>query len=181
MPQKSAGCQGVVLNRTGYGKSPNSLYIKRYQNHWDSHWPSIDASLPAMDPYGKVIGAMLRPATLVLVVLASAAAIAHAFWAPFPGSGENPGLDLVAYHDPGFHAVIRTWYYAAPAVPVVLAGSLGLSVWRVWLQPRVGSGGRRGSSHQRSCAAARLRLVSVAQSAVGSDLSHVITCSYHVY
>ena len=128
--------------------------------------PSPAGSLPAMDPYGKVIGAMLRPATLVLVGLASAAAIAHAFWAPFPGSGENPVLDLVAYHDPGFHAVIRTWYYAAPAIAVVLAGSLGLSVWRVWLQPRVGSGGRRSSSHQRSCAAARLRLVSVAQSSI---------------
>ena len=131
-----------------------------------SHALPPAGSLPAMDPYGKVIGAMLRPATLVLVGLASAAAIAHAFWAPFPGSGENPVLDFVAYHDPGFHAVIRTWYYAAPAVAVVLAGSLGLSVWRVWLQPRVGSGGRRGSSHQRSCAAARLRLVSVAQSSI---------------
>ena len=98
--------------------------------------------LPAMDPYGKVVRAMLRPATLVLVGLASAAAIAHAFWAPFPASGGNPVLDLIAYHDPGFHTVIRIWYYVAPAVAVVLAGSLGLSVWRVWLQPRARGGGR---------------------------------------
>ena len=87
---------------------------------------------------------MLKPATLVLVGLASAAAIAHAFRAPFPGPGGNPVLDLIAYHDPGFHTVIRVWYYVAPAVAVVLFGSLGLSVWRVWLQPRAG-GGRRGT------------------------------------
>ena len=85
---------------------------------------------------------MLKPATLVLVGLASAAAIAHAFWAPFPGMGGNPVLDLIAYHDPGFHTVIRVWYYVAPAVAVLLFGSLGLSVWRVWLQPRAGGGGR---------------------------------------
>ena len=98
--------------------------------------PSAGGSLPAMYPYGKVVRAMLRPATLVLMGLASAAAIAHAFWAPFPASGGNPVLDLIAYHDPGFHTVIRVWYYVAPAVAVVLFGSLGLSVWRVWLQPR---------------------------------------------
>ena len=97
-----------------------------------------------MDPYGKVVTAMLKPATLVLMGLASAAAIAHALWAPFPASGGNPVLDLIAYHDPGFHTVIRVWYYVAPAVAVVLFGSLGLSVWRVWLQPRAG-GGRRGT------------------------------------
>ena len=32
---------------------------------------------------------MLKPATLVLVGLASAAAIAHAFRAPFPGPGDT--------------------------------------------------------------------------------------------
>ena len=97
-----------------------------------------------MYPSGKGASAMLKPATLVLVGLASAAAIAHAFRAPFPGPGGNPVLDLIAYHDPGFHTAIRVWYHAAPAVAVVLFGSLGLSVWRVWLQPRAG-GGRRGT------------------------------------
>ena len=96
-----------------------------------------------MDPYGKVVTAMRRPA-LILAGAAAVAAIAHAFWAPFPASGGNPVLDLIAYHDPGFHTAIRVWYYVAPAVAVVLAGSLGLSVWRVWLQPRAG-GGRRGT------------------------------------
>ncbi len=97
---------------------------------------------PTWLPYGKVDTAMRRPATLVLVGLASAAAIAHALRAPFPASGGNPVLDLIAYHDPALYAVIRVWYYAAPAVAVVLAGSLGLSVWRVWLQARARGGGR---------------------------------------
>ena len=105
--------------------------------------PSAGGSLPAMDPYGKVITAMRRPA-LILAGAAAVAAIAHAFWAPFPASGGNPVLDLIAYHDPGFHTVIRVWYYVAPAVAVLLFGSLGLSVWRVWLQPRAGAG-RRGT------------------------------------
>ena len=109
-----------------------------------SHALPPAGSLPAMYPYGKGASAMLKPATLVLVGLASAAAIAHAFRAPFPGMGGNPVLDLIAYHDPGFHTVIRVWYYVAPAVAVVLFGSLGLSVWRVWLEPRAG-GGRRGT------------------------------------
>ena len=56
VPHKSAGCQGVALNRTGYGKSLNSLHIKRYWDPMDSHWPSIDASLPANYPYaGKAV------------------------------------------------------------------------------------------------------------------------------
>ena len=84
---------------------------------------------------------MRRPA-LILAGAAAVAAIAHAFWAPFPASGGNPVLDLIAYHDPGFHTVIRVWYYVAPAVAVVLFGSLGLSVWRVWLQPRAKGGGK---------------------------------------
>ena len=106
--------------------------------------PSAGGSLPSIDPYGKVVTAMRRPATLVLMGLAAVAAVAHAFRTPFPGPGGNPVLDLIAYHDPGLHTVIRVWYYVAPAVAVVLFGSLGLSVWKVWLQPRAG-GGRRGT------------------------------------
>ena len=86
----------------------------------------------------------MRPATLAIIGTALGAAAGHAFRAPFPGMGGNPVLDLIAYHDPGLHTVIRVWYYAAPAVAVVLAGSVCLSVWRVWLEPRAG-GGRRGT------------------------------------
>ncbi len=77
----------------------------------------------------------MKLATLVLLGAALGAAAGHALAAPFPGPGDNPYLDLVAHHDPGLHTVIRAWYYAAPGVAVVLAGSLALSVWRVWLQP----------------------------------------------
>ena len=56
--------------------------------------------------------------------------------------GGNPVLDLIAYHDPGLHAAIRVWHYAAPGIVVVLAGSVCLSVWRVWLQPFARGGGR---------------------------------------
>ena len=97
----------------------------------------------AIDPSRKGVGPM-RPATLAIIGTALGAAAGHAFRAPFPGMGGNPVLDLIAYHDPGLHTVIRVWYYTAPAVAVVLFGSLGLSVWRVWLEPRAG-GGRRGT------------------------------------
>ena len=86
----------------------------------------------------------MRPAALAIIGTALGAAAGHAFRAPFPGMGGSPVLDLIAYHDPGLHAVIRVWYYTAPAVVVVLAGSVCLSVWRVWLQPRAG-GGRQGT------------------------------------
>ena len=95
----------------------------------------------AIDPSRKGVGPM-RPATLAIIGTALGAAAGHAFRAPFPGMGGNPVLDLIAYHDPGLHTVIRVWYYAVPAVVVVLAGSVCLSVWRVWLQPRARGGGR---------------------------------------
>ncbi len=132
---------------TGKGATPLRDALVRAWGRSCSHTPCPRPRRVApwsIHPYGKVVTAMLRPATLVLMGLASAAAIAHALWAPFPASGGNPVLDLIAYHDPGFHTVIRVWYYAAPAVAVVLAGSVCLSVWRVWLQPRARGGGRGG-------------------------------------
>ena len=84
----------------------------------------------------------MRPATLAIIGTALGAAAGHAFRAPFPGMGGSSVLDLIAYHDPGLHTVIRVWYYTAPAVVVVLAGSVCLSVWRVWLQPRARRRGR---------------------------------------
>ena len=84
----------------------------------------------------------MRPATLALMGTALGAAAGHAYRAPFPGMGGNPVLDLIAYHDPSLHAAIRVWHYAAPGIVVVLAGSVCLSVWRVWLQPLARGGGR---------------------------------------
>ena len=85
-------------------------------------------------PSGKGVRPM-RPWTLVLIGVALVAAGARAFLAPFPGTGDNPYLDLIAWHDPGVHAVIRVWYYLAPGFAVLLAGSISLSVSRVWLRP----------------------------------------------
>ena len=70
-----------------------------------------------------------------LLLPALAVAVVQAFLAPFPGTGDNPYLDLIAYHDPAIHTVIRAWYYASPAAAVLLAGGLLLSIWRVWLEP----------------------------------------------
>ena len=77
----------------------------------------------------------MRPWTLVLVGLALVALAWRAFLAPFPGPGGNPYLDLIAHHDPGLHRVIHVWHFLAPGVAVFLAGSITLSVSRVWLRP----------------------------------------------
>ena len=82
----------------------------------------------------------MRPWTLVIIGVALTAATVRAFLAPFPGIGGNPVLDLIAYHDPGLHTVIHVWYYAAPGIALLLAGSVCLSVSRVWLEVTAGRG-----------------------------------------
>ena len=84
-----------------------------------------------------------RRPLLLLLAAAGAAAAVRAVAAPFPAPGENAVLTLIWANDPGIHAAIRAWYYAAPAVAVVLAGSVLRSVWRVWLRP-LGRRRRRG-------------------------------------
>ena len=78
----------------------------------------------------------MRTSTLAIIGAAVGAVGGRALGAPFPGVGDNPYLDLIAYNDPGLWAVIRGWYYAAPGVAVVLAGSMCVSAWRVWFRPR---------------------------------------------
>ena len=77
----------------------------------------------------------MRPWTLVLIGVALAALAWRAFLAPFPGPGGNPYLDLIADHNPGLHRALHVWHFLAPGVAVLLAGSVMLSVSRVWLQP----------------------------------------------
>ena len=77
----------------------------------------------------------MKAGTLAIIGAAVGGVGAHALKAPFPGTGDNPALDLIAYHDPRLHAAVRAWHYAWPAVAVVLAGSFTVSVWRVWFQP----------------------------------------------
>ena len=84
----------------------------------------------------------MRPWTLVLIGIALVALAWRAFLAPFPGPGGNPYLDLIAHHDPGLHRAIHVWHFLTPGVAVLLAGSIMLSVSRVWLQPRARSRNR---------------------------------------
>ena len=53
---------------------------------------------------------------------------------PFPLPGEDPVLDLVLYHTPNFYGWIVRWYYAAPAVALIVGGLFLISVWRVWFE-----------------------------------------------
>ena len=80
----------------------------------------------------------------ILILTALAAVIWRTVYDPFPRPDGNPVLDLIAFHDPALHAVIKAWYWAAPGVAVVLAGLISLSVYRVWFQPR-GSSSSRGN------------------------------------
>ena len=53
---------------------------------------------------------------------------------PFPLPGNDPVLDLVLYHTPNFYGWIVRWYYAAPAVALIVGGLVLISVWRVWFE-----------------------------------------------
>ena len=69
----------------------------------------------------------------VLLLFAFTVAWLHYYYRPFSQHGDNPVLDLVAYHDPGFYTALTVWHYLAPGVVVLLAGLLLLSVYRVWI------------------------------------------------
>ena len=55
---------------------------------------------------------------------------------PFPALETVPLLDLLEYHNPTFYSAVVLWYYLSPLVAVMLAGSIFLSVWKVWLEAR---------------------------------------------
>ena len=57
---------------------------------------------------------------------------------PFPLPGNDPALDLVLYHTPNFYGWIVRWYYAAPAVALIVGGLFLITIWRVWFE-NVGS------------------------------------------
>ena len=78
----------------------------------------------------------MRNSTLAIIGAAVGAAGAQMLEAPFPGAGDNANLDLIAYNDPSLWAVIRTWYYPAPTVAVVVVATMCVSAWRVWFQLR---------------------------------------------
>ncbi|MDE0083090.1 MAG: TraM recognition domain-containing protein [Gammaproteobacteria bacterium] len=84
-----------------------------------------------------------RRALLPVLGLAAVATAGRALRLPFPAIGVDPFLDLTALHDPDIYIVIRAWHYAAPAAATILAGSVFVSVWRVWVEPHERSS-RRG-------------------------------------
>ena len=55
---------------------------------------------------------------------------------PFPALGAFPLLDLLEYHNPTFYSAVVVWYYLSPLVTVMLAGSILLSIWKVWIEAR---------------------------------------------
>ena len=55
---------------------------------------------------------------------------------PFPALETVPLLDLLEYHNPNFYSAVVLWYYLSPLVAVMLAGSIVLSIWKVWLEAR---------------------------------------------
>ena len=55
---------------------------------------------------------------------------------PFPALETVPLLDLLEYHNPNFYSSVVVWYYLSPLVAVMLAGSIALSVWKVWIEAR---------------------------------------------
>ena len=55
---------------------------------------------------------------------------------PFPALETVPLLDLLEYHNPNFYSAVVVWYYLSPLVVVMLAGSIVLSVWKVWIEAR---------------------------------------------
>ena len=55
---------------------------------------------------------------------------------PFPALETVPLLDLLEYHNPNFYSAVVVWYYLSPLAAVMLAGSIFLSIWKVWIEAR---------------------------------------------
>ena len=55
---------------------------------------------------------------------------------PFPAPGAVPILDLIAFEDPGFYAVIRTWYLVMPSVMAFMGVMVVTSSYRLWFGSR---------------------------------------------
>ena len=73
---------------------------------------------------------------LVLLFLGLCASAWGFLYHPFFLLGENPLLDLVAYHTPRFYGWMVRWYYISPAVLVFIVGLILLAIWRVWFETR---------------------------------------------
>ena len=76
------------------------------------------------------------PPTVILFFGGSWFAVWSFVRRPFPALGAFPLLDLLEYHNPTFYSAVVVWYYLSPLVAVMLAGSILLSIWKVWIEAR---------------------------------------------
>ena len=77
------------------------------------------------------------PHLLILLYSLGAAVIYDHHW-PYRGHGDNPVLDLVDFHHPGFYTALTVWHYLAPVVAAYLAALLlpsALTLIRSWRLP----------------------------------------------
>ena len=83
---------------------------------------------------------MLKTSTqVVLINLALTAAGLRAWLSPWPAPGEVALLDLVRATDPFMYALFAGLYIAAPGLAVLIVSVDTLSIWRIWLAPRIQS------------------------------------------
>ena len=76
------------------------------------------------------------PPTVILFFGGSWFAVWSFVRRPFPALETVPLLDLLEYHNPKFYSAVVLWYYLSPLVAVMLAGSIILSIWKVWIEAR---------------------------------------------
>ena len=74
---------------------------------------------------------------VILVNLALTAVGLRVWLDPWPAAGEVALLDLVRATDPFMYAVFAGVYIATPGLAVFIAGLLALSVWHIWVSPRI--------------------------------------------
>ena len=68
---------------------------------------------------------------VVLFVVGVGVSCWGVFSRPFPAPGDDPVLDLMAFHDPPFYLAVRIGYYAVPGIVTFGAGLLLSGAWRV--------------------------------------------------
>ena len=76
---------------------------------------------------------------VILVNLALTAVGLRVWLDPWPALGEVPLLDLVHATDPLMYAIFPAVHIATPGFAVLIVSVVTLSIWRIWLAPRIQS------------------------------------------
>ena len=83
---------------------------------------------------------MLKTWTPVVLLNLALTAVGLRVWlSPWPAPGEVALLDLIRATDPFMHALFAGVYIAAPGLAVLIVSAVTLSIWRIWLAPRIQS------------------------------------------